>query len=72
MQIKSTVRFLLATLKTAIIQNSKTVNADEDMGEKAQQSPLKGEEASTIIANAVWRFLGYLNIDLPYDPSILS
>ena len=71
MQIKTTMRYLLTSVRMAIINKSKTTNAGEDVE--------KGEPSCTVAGNADWcshcgKQYGdtskKLKMDLHFDPVI--
>jgi hypothetical protein len=71
MQIKTTLRFYLTSVRIATIKN--TTSSKCWRGCRGKGNPhtlLVGMEASTTILETIWRLLKKLNIDLPCDPEI--
>ena len=69
MQIKTTVRYHLTPVRTAII-NKSTTSAGEDVENGEYSCPVVGNVDLCITVKAVWRYLKKLNIELPFDPVI--
>ena len=71
MQIKTTMRYHLTTVRMAI--NKLTISFGEDV-EKRECSCTAGGNAdwcSHPLRKTVWSFLKKLKMELPYDPAIL-
>jgi hypothetical protein len=69
MQIKTTLRFHLTPVRTAIIKNTTTC-VGKDVGERNSRTLLVRMQAGATTLEKIWRLLKNLNLDLPYDPAI--
>ena len=69
MQIKTTVRYHLTPVRTAIIKKSTNNKCWRRCGVKGTLLPCWWE-CKLILWRTVWRFLKKLKIELPYDPRI--
>jgi len=66
MQIKTTMKYHLITIRMAIIKKLQTINAGENMKEREPYCTVGGNVIQPLW-RTVWRFLNKLGIKLPYN-----
>ena len=69
MQIKSTMMYHLAPVRTAIISNQQT-SVGEDVEERDRLFPVGGMQTGAAAVENSMRSLKKLKMDLPEDPAI--
>ena len=70
MQIKTTIRYHLTSIRMGIIRKSTNNKCQRGCGERGTLLHCWWELIQPLW-RTVWRFLKRLNIELPYDPAIL-